>query len=187
MNAPIPTNHNTYLSRAFQLGFLAVTPAAIAKFGGPIVLWNEHGFLVRAILIGTLTPSVICGAGACEDTIRAVHEFAKAYMNSRDFNQAAKSNGFQCEIKRAAGFGRAALFPINGWAVVVNLPVYDHYVYSVPVESVIKIAKVADFAMENLGGYTVLKGVLENVIIPIGKVCGTVLGACFSAISRVLR
>lgn len=187
MNAPTNTNHDTYLSRAFQLGFLAVTPATIAKLGGPVVLWSEHGYLVRAILIGTLTPTVLCGAGACEDTIRAVYEFAKAFMSSRDFHQAAKNTDFQCEIKRAAGLGRAALFPINGWAVVVNLSVYDHYVYAVPVESVIKVAKVADFAMENFGGYKVLTGVLDYVIVPIGKVCGTVLGACFSAISRVLR
>lgn len=136
-----PASESTILSKCMQGGMLLAMPAAMVAAGGPVAIWQNHGWVVRTVMVTTTTPSAICFLGLAEDLYRAVDMLVRDRFNGNNWRN---NEQLKCEIKRAGGFARAVAFPINGWGVVVKLPVNDHYVYAIPV----KIAKqLGDLAL----------------------------------------
>lgn len=120
------------LTKTFQGGLLAAMPATLYALGGPFVLWNNYGMLVKICLAPIVLPSVICAPGALESCVRTTCIGLKVIGSSNTPASMENKKAFNQEFRRAKGMIRATLFPVSGWAVVAQLPVHDYYVYLIP-------------------------------------------------------
>ena len=127
------------LTRCVQGGLLVMMPATLAVLGGPAAIWSNGGYMVRIVLASSLLPSAVCGAAALENLIRTVIIATKDLINSGcDIKELKNDVELSKEVKRLTGMSRAALLPISGWAVLSQMPVYDYYIYAIPMEGLIQ-------------------------------------------------
>lgn len=127
-----PASESTMLSKCMQGGLLLAMPATLVAAGGPQTIWHNHGWIVRTVLVANTLPAAVCSLGLAEDLYRAIDILVKERFAGRSVLNNAE---FQHEIKRVAGFARAIALPINGWGVLVKLPVKDHFVYAIPIKA----------------------------------------------------
>lgn len=191
----------TVLSRGLQVALYAIAPTTMIITGGPKEFWNNHGWLGRTVFCVIFAPSGICAAGAMEDTARVLLLLAKRVFEGKSVQNTVKLFN---EKSRLIAFTRGALFPITGWTLMANLPVYDHYVFAVPVEVTVRTSKAAfkvlkhtvkatDTVLRATGVYAVMKGTLKHVVLPVGEallkvanVAAKIIGAALGFAFRLL-
>lgn len=190
----VPETQSNMLSKCMQGGLLLTAPCILAAAGGPQAIWQNHGWIVRTIFLINATPAAVCSLALAEDAIRAIDIFVKDIFAGKNYR---KDPELHHEIARVAGFARAVAFPINGWGVLVKLPISDHYVYAKPVKAATVVGKKLGHAalktlfhidkfMERYGLYKVLELAYKITIKPAFKVVKVVVVGAATVIGSAL-
>lgn len=194
MSAPVENLEPTIYHRICQGSFLIAMPAVLTVAGGPVAVWSHGGYVVRIILAANLIPSAICGAGSLESLVRTICIAVKDLADSGSFKAIPADEEFCKEVRRMTGMCRAAVFPLNGWAVLVKLPVYDYYIYAIPAEALKKgingtitvAGHINDF-LKAIHFWDGVAHVCDWTVVPAGRVLINVASGAFRLISWALR
>lgn len=167
------------LTKTFQAGLWVAMPATLYVLGGPIVIWNEGGTLVKIFLFANVLPSAICAAGVLEGCVRTAWiglNMSTSSSNTQDAIEFIKKNAWDREVRRTTGMIRATLFPISGWGVLAQLPVNDYYVYIIPKKAikktgsaVIRVAKEVNNVLVAIKFWEGVNYTIDHTLVPIGN------------------
>jgi hypothetical protein len=183
------------LTKTFQASLLVAMPVTVYALGGPVAIWTEGGIIAKTILAANILPTVICAPAAIESLVRT-GSLSLKYINAEPNSdmQLAQKDVLKQEIRRTTGMARAALFPISGWAVVVQLPVKDYYVYTIPKQAlktagsaVGKGARAVNEVLKAIKFWDVAKITLDYAVIPVFEhavipVCNGIASAASAAL-----
>lgn len=186
------------LTQLFRVSLCAAMPVTLYALGGPVAIWNEGGVVVRLLLSANILPSAICAPAVVESALKTAYlGISRVGASPHSNHNEAAQGPFEREIRRASGMLRATLFPISGWAVVVQLPVNDYNVYYIPkeglrhsVKGVIQGAKAVNRVLEAVKFWDGVSVVVDYTLVPTYKyavkpLCNVVASLAGAAINII--